>query len=187
MPTIRPYQPRDKNNVRHVCIECGPAVGLTQGPEYELELVCFCDYYIECEPRNCFVIANEDDEAVGYILCAEDFPRYYERFTKEYLPRAKGFPFALRVKCWGSAWIPRFFVKKYPAHLHINILEGWQRRGLGSQLMDTLTAQLRAEGIPGVMLGVGSHNVKGRSFYNKYGFRRLLRLPGSVMMGLELK
>jgi len=184
MPTIRPYQPKDKENVRHVCIQTGPVAGLTQGPKYELELITYCDYYIECEPHNCFVVADDSDEAVGYILCAENFQHYRERFLRDYAPRAKGL--VQRVKCQGSARMPRLFAKGYPAHLHINILEPYQRIGLGSQLMDTLTAHLRAKGIPGVMLGVGAGNVKGRSFYNKYGFKTLLRMPGGVMMGLDL-
>ena len=184
MPTIRPYQPEDKENVRHTCIECGPAAGLTEGPKYELELVCFCDYYIEREPGNCFVIVDDNDEAVGYILCAEEFFGYRKRFLKEYAPRVKGFSYW--VKCQGSARMPKLFAKGYPAHLHINILEPYQRMGLGSKLMDTLTSQLREKGIPGVMLGVGSHNVKGQNFYKKYGFKPLLRVPGCVFMGLDL-
>jgi len=184
MPTIRPYQPKDQENVRHVCIECGPAAGLTQGPSYEHELVTFCDYYVECEPQNCFVIADDNDEAVGYILCAENFWRYRERFLRDYAPHVKRFPYW--VKCQGSARMPKLFAKSHPAHLHINILEPYQRIGLGSKLMDTLTAQLREKGIPGVMLGVGAGNVKGRSFYNKYGFKPLLHVPGCVFMGLDL-
>jgi len=184
MPTIRSYQPKDKENVRHVCIQTGPAVGLTQGPKVELELICFCDYYIECEPHNCYVVADENDEAVGYILGAENYWRYRERFLRDYAPRVKGF--AYRVKCQGAARVPKMFVKNYPAHLHINILEPYQRMGLGSKLVDTLTANLREKGIPGVNLGVGSGNVKGRSFYAKYGFKKLLHVPGCVFMGLDL-
>jgi len=184
MPSIRPYQPKDKENVRHTCIETGPATGLTHGPKYDLELICFCDYYLECEPRNCFVIADDNDEAVGYILGAEDFWGYRERFLKDYAPRVKNF--FLWVKCQGSARMPKLFVKGYPAHMHINIMAPYQRMGFGSKLVDTLSDNLRSKGIPGMMLGVGAGNVKGRSFYNKYGFKKLLRIPGCVLMGLDL-
>jgi len=184
MPTIRPYQPKDKENVRHVCIMTGPAAGTPEGPAWTLELATYCDYYVECEPHNCYVVADDNDEAVGYILGAEDFRRYRERFLRDYAPRVQGF--ANRVKCQGSARLPRFFAKNYPAHMHINILEPYQRMGFGSQLVDALAANFRAKDIPGMMLGVGSGNVKGRSFYNKYGFKKLLRIPGCVVMGLEL-
>jgi len=184
MPTIRPYQPKDKENVRYICIQTGPAAGLTEGPRVDLELACYCDYYIECEPQNCFVAADANDEAVGYILGAEDYRRYRERFLRDYAPRVKGL--VQWVKCQGSARMPKLFAKKYPAHMHINILEPYQRMGLGHQLVDALTAQLRAKGIPGLMLGVGAGNVKGRSFYNKYGFKKLLHLPGGIFMGYGL-
>ena len=184
MPTIRPYQPKDKENVRHICIQTGPGAALKPGRARELLLATYCDYYIECEPQNCFVIADGDDGAVGYILCAQDYWRYRGRFLREYAPRAKGL--RGRVEARGSAGLPRLFVKKYPAHLHIDILPAYQRMGLGSQLMDTLTARLRAMGVPGVMLGVGAGNEKGHNFYRKYGFKALLRIPGCVVMGLEL-
>jgi len=184
MPTIRPYQPKDKENVRMVCIKTGPVAKLTEGPKYDLELITFCDYYIECEPQNCYVIADGDDEAVGYILCAEEFRAYREKFLKDYAPRVKGF--FNRVKCQGSARMPKLFVKNYPSHMHINILEPYQRMGFGSKLVDALAANFRGKGVPGMMLGVGAGNMKGRSFYTKYGFKKLLRVPGAVIMGLDL-
>ena len=164
MPAIRPYQPKDKERVRMVCIQVGLEEGKREGPPRSVQQTTYCDYYIECEPHNCFVIADDNDQAVGYIICAESYWPYYERFLREYVPRVRDLRFPKRVQCWGAAWMPRWFAKKYPAHLHINIMEDYQRQGLGSQLVDTLAAHLRAKGVPGVMLGVGPHNVKGRSF-----------------------
>lgn len=186
MPTIRPCQPGDHENLRHVCAETGPGAARVAGPVRTTILTSYCDYYAECEPHNCFVVADEADEAVGYIFCAEDYGKYYERFRRDYLPRLKGLSARHRLECWSSAWFPRFFRKKYPAHLHIDILEPYQRMGLGTRLMDALTALLRSKGVRGVMLGVGAGNVKGRSFYKKYGFREVMKLPGVVVMGLTL-
>jgi len=185
MPTIRAYDPKDKENVRMVCLRTGPEDALREeGPHRTMILTTYCDYYVECETQNCFVIADDNDGAVGYIFSAEDYWRYYARFKKEYLPRITGS--GLRAQCRSVIWLPRLFIKKYPAHLHIDILPDYQRQGLGSQLMDTLTAHLRAKGIPGVMLGVGSKNEKGKNFYKKYGFGEVVRAPGCIVMGLEL-
>lgn len=187
MATIRPYQPGDKENVRHICIQTGPARAMEAGPDQSKLLTCYCDYYIECEPHNCFVIADDADQAVGYILCAEDCRQYRAQFLHDYAPRTKELTWFHRMECHGSAILPWFFRKRYPAHLHIDILPDYQRMGLGSQLMNALTAHLREKGIPGVMLAVGADNQKGRSFYRKYGFRTLLHLPGVVVMGLDLR
>lgn len=186
MAAIRNYEPKDKERVRMVCIQTGPAAALQEGAARTVLLATYCDYYIECEPHNCFVIADDNDEAVGYIICAENYWRYRERFLRDYAPRTKGFSLHQRIECLGAAYLPKWFCKKYPAHLHIDILDEYQRQGLGSKLMDTLTRHLRAKGIPGVMLGVSSKNEKGRNFYNKYGFKKVLQIPFSVVMGLEL-
>ena len=186
MPAIRPYRPSDADHVHIVSMRTGPKEALEESPARTLLFAAYVDYYIEHEPQNCFVIAD-DDNAVGFILCAEDYRPYREIFMRDYAPRTKGLSLPMRVECLGAAILPRFFCKKYPAHLHIDILPEYQRMGLGSKLMDTLTAHLREKGVHGVMLGVGSHNEKGKNFYRKYGFRQVFRIPFSIVMGLELK
>ncbi|MCL2513630.1 MAG: GNAT family N-acetyltransferase [Oscillospiraceae bacterium] len=187
MAAIRNYQPKDRENVRMVCMHTGPGKALlNDGPERKLLLAAYCDYYIEREPQNCFVAADDNDEAVGYILCAEDYKSYRKVFLRDYAPKVKSTGLVQKVEFYGAAILPVFFAEKYPAHLHIDILEDYQRMGLGSRLMDALTAHLRGKGVPGVMLGVGAENKKGRNFYKKYGFKKLLRIPFSVVMGLEL-
>ena len=186
MPTIRPYRSSDADRVHIVSMHTGPKEALQEGPARTLLFTTYVDYYIEHEPHNCFVIADDEDNAVGFIFCAEDYRPYREIFTRDYAPRTRGFSLPMRVECLGSLYLPGFFYRGYPAHLHINILPEYQRMGLGSQLMDTLTEHLRQKGVRGVMLGVGSHNEKGRNFYRKYGFRQVFRIPFSIVMGLEL-
>ena len=184
MITIRPYQPSDKENVRRVCMHLAPEepTPALLGPAHSPGLSTFCDYYIECEPQNCFV-ADDGGTAVGCIWCAEEYRRYYRRFKKDYLANMS---LRKRVNYWGAARMPVFFAKKYPAHLHIDVLNAYQRQGLGFQLMDALTTHLRGKGVPGVMLVVGESNEKGRNFYRKYGFRQIARL-GGIVLGLDLR
>ena len=185
MITIRQYRPEDRENVRRVCCHLKPEEPLDERAHKTL-LTIFCDYYIDCEPDNCFVAADENDVVIGYVYCAENYHAYRRRFMREYAPKLKGQPFSRRVDAWGAAHMPVFFAKKYPAHLHIDVLEPYQRMGLGHKLVDALAAHLRAKGVPGVMLVVGRSNVKGRGFYNKYGFQRLKSIPFTVVMGLKL-
>ena len=60
--------------------------------------------------------------------------------------------------------------KKYPAHLHIDILPEAQHKGYGTKLMDALMDYLAEKGVKGVHLGVGGDNAGGIRFYEKYGF-----------------
>ena len=58
----------------------------------------------------------------------------------------------------------------WPAHLHIDLLPAYQRRGLGRQLIETFLAALREAGVRAVHLGVATRNVKARAFYDRLGF-----------------
>ena len=84
--TIRPYKETDKEAVHDICLYC-------DGPENYSEdiknflFATYCDYYIEKEPFNCFVAADENDKAVGYIICAEDFDKFIKVFREEYFTR----------------------------------------------------------------------------------------------------
>lgn len=42
------------------------------------------NYYINEEPEACFAAVNENDVAVGYVICAVDFGRYEEIFRRKY-------------------------------------------------------------------------------------------------------
>ena len=183
--TIRPYEEKDKEDVRFVCLN-------SDGPCEEGEAFCFyilntyCDYYIEQEPENCFVAADDHDRAVGYVICTENYDKYFAGITAEYLPRFRPDDEDARDGILHSADPQREYKAEYPAHLHIDLLPEYQRMGIGHKLVDTLCAHLRAKGIPGVMLTAGVDNVKGRSFYRKYGFTELKIYPDGVAYGIKL-
>ena len=143
MAVIRPYEPKDKENVRNVCLATGPA-NAYEPKERIFLLACFCDYYIEKEPELCFVVENAAGEAAGYIFCAVNYKSYRRVFKKEYVKRAgaAGLTKGLYALFTGvPLWL---YAKKYPAHLHIDILPAYQRAGLGHRLMDALHQARRA-------------------------------------------
>ena len=45
--------------------------------------------------------------------------------------------------------------------------------GIGKAMMDSLLYHYKEKGVNGVMLGVDPENIKGVSFYKKYGFTPL--------------
>lgn len=185
MATVRPYEGKDQPAVQGVCLATGPADANQPKTRARL-LACFCDYYIEKEPHNCFVLADDSDTAVGYILCAENFDRYYAVFCKEYVSRARQGGWLNGIAARFVTVPQRFYAKRYPAHLHIDILPAYQRKGWGTVLMDTLTNHLRAKEIPAIMLVVGAGNKKAINFYKKYGFTVIKKIFAYVAMGLDL-
>lgn len=186
MVTIRPYEEKDKDNVRFVCLNSeGPSKQTKRGKHFIL--TTYCDYFIEKEGRNCFVAVNENDKAIGYVICAENFDRYNKCFQAEYIPRFKKWEFLRRKSAKNSAVLQEKYKNDYPAHLHIDVLPEYQRMGLGHRLVDALCEHLKANGIKGVMLTVGAGNKKGQAFYQKYGFDCLEKEKGAIAYGIRLK
>ncbi len=182
---IRPYENKDRDAVRYVCL-------FSDGPEEMSEntqnflLTTYCDYFIEKESENCFVATDQNDKAIGYIICTEDYDRFSKCFTNEYIPRIPEEEKTLHFYAETSAVLQGKHKKAYPAHFHIDILPEYQRMGIGSKLTDTLISHLKAKGIRGVMLTVSSENKKGIAFYEKYGFSLIEKDPVSHAFGLSL-
>lgn len=183
--TVRPYEAKDKENVRFVCLNSeGPCKSSARGINFALAV--YCDYFIEKEPANCFVAADESGKAIGYIISTEDFDVFEKCFMDEYYPKIKGWEFRRRRSALRSIMPQRDHKNEYPAHLHIDILPGYQRMGLGHKLTDALIENLRGKGVKGVMLTVWIGNEKGRKFYEKYGFSLLEERKNVAVYGLKL-
>ena len=182
---VRPYQEKDKENVRFVCLNSEGPCDLSKADRFFI-LTTYCDYYIEQEPENCFVAADETDRAVGYIICTENYDRFAPVFSREYISRFSPLQARYRFGAAHSADLQKKYKSEYPAHMHIDVLPEYQRMGLGHRLVDTLAAHLAKKGVPGVMLTVGTSNKVGQSFYNKYGFVLLEKAPGDIAYGLRL-
>ena len=85
---IRKFRSEDKPEVRHILIKTSRLPVETEKDIKLLELL-YNDYYTECEPQHCFVAADENDKAVGYIICASDYKEFLKKFRKFYLPEIK--------------------------------------------------------------------------------------------------
>ncbi len=184
--TIRPYESKDKENVRFVHLNSdGPCKSSKRGTNFSLAV--YCDYYIEKEPENCFVAVDESDKAVGYVICAENFDRFYPVFIDEYYTKIKSWEFKRRKSALRSVIPHEKYKNEYPAHLHIDILPDYQHIGLGRKLMDALCNHLRPKDINGVMFTVWHKNYNAIKFYEKYGFRLIETKETTLVYGLKLK
>lgn len=62
-------------------------------------------------------------------------------------------------------------VQQYPAHMHIEILPEYRRRGYGTMLTNAFLQAVKSRGADGVHLDTVVHNVNGRLFCTKIGFQ----------------
>ena len=68
---------------------------------------------------------------------------------------------------------PRQVVERYPAHLHLNLLQRLQGRGVGTALFLEWMAHAARQGIAAMHVGVNNANAKAVQFWAKQGFVRL--------------
>lgn len=180
--TIRPYEMKDSAYVERVCIETA-GYRFTKTPVRERAAAAsFCRFFITRCPEFCFVAVDADDIPVGYILCTPSFGKWCRYAPEHFL---HGFPYAF---FWsiGSILGAAAYIRKYPAHLHINILQPYQRMGLGRKLICALEDALRRQNCPGVSLCVNSRNNGAMRFYERCGYQMIGTLPGSVAYGKRL-
>lgn len=149
---IRGLRSSDEAAVRYISCETalmGESInGILDCRELVADLLT--DYYVHFEPESCFVAEDLDrGRVVGYILGAVDTKRS-NRITV-----SRVYPLVLKQFILGRykigkgevahGWrlllsalrgeIAKPDLVEYPAHLHINILKPYRRRGIGTELM----------------------------------------------------
>lgn len=187
MATVRKAEISDLKDVEYICRMTAGEGARRDEHRGKIVAKTYSTYYIEHDCDSCFVLADEKNTAVGYILCAPEASRFKRIYLKEYVPQIR----ALSRRDGREAFFIPFsymlFSKKYPAHLHINLMPDFQGAGYGSVLMRELFEHLKNKNVPGVMLEVDSYNTGAVAFYKKHGFKVLFEGFGAVLMGKNLR
>ncbi len=180
---IRKYEEKDKENVRYICLNSDGGISNKELCDFVLHI--FCDYYIENEPENCFVLSDKG-KAVGYVICAENFGEFKKIYESVYVPKTNGMSKNLMNWANEAYDLQEKYMNEYPAHLHIDILPEYQRGGWGSKLIETLLEHLKEKNINGVMLTAGTANKIADKFYRKFGFNELCVSDTDIAFGIKL-
>jgi GNAT superfamily N-acetyltransferase len=72
-----------------------------------------------------------------------------------------------------------------PAHLHIDMLESYQKKGWGRNLVSTAVEYMITKGLKGVWLGLDPRNEGARNFYKKLQFNTIAGTSDENQMGLR--
>ncbi|MEV6163822.1 GNAT family N-acetyltransferase [Streptomyces sp. NPDC052052] len=193
-PFIRPYQPSDRSDVADICVRTAHngQDSTSLYPDIELMPSIFSHPYLHLEPDLARVLDDGRGRAVGYIIGTADTARFVRRFRAEWLPEvADRYPRPtqeprdpteeMTVLLHDPERMVRPELDPFPAHLHIDLLPQWQRRGFGRALMDSFLAVLRAKDVPAVHLCMVRANTRARAFYDRLGFREIaVPDPGPV-------
>ena len=164
---VRRYTTADAKAVRYLAH--------SDMPDDAMSAVCAvrCDYYIDLEPENGFVVADEFDKPVGYILCSVNRERFNNVFPSyiTQLRRSNYKMYAEQKKVFKqSENIPH----GYSARFTINVLPSFRGKGRGKALVERLTEHLYAMGIDGMYTISESDSVS--AFCERLGFEKILQI-----------
>ncbi|MDY0910643.1 GNAT family N-acetyltransferase [Microbacterium sp. CFBP9034] len=182
MPRIRPFRPGDEPALAEICLKTADAgadgTGVLEDDDLWAEL--FVLPYVARHPDLAFVVESDDSRVVGYIVSAPHTAEFEEWFRAEWWPRHHARwpkPDAevtrqdgILLYAYGRRGGAEPYGDAYPAHLHIDLLPEVQGQGLGRDLIATLVAALRAQGVPGLHLVTSADNEGAIAFYPRVGF-----------------
>lgn len=150
--------------------------------------------YVTLTPATCLILDDGEGRAVGYCIGTSSTSAFAEDWRGKFVPNvsledvpkpetrtddpgmereeSKNLRHAVHnAECSAlQAWPQE--LEKYPAHMHIDILEEYQRKGWGSRLIHTLFDAVKRDGASGIHLDMVRWNIKGKNFYEKIGFER---------------
>lgn len=185
MVNIREVGQDDIDRVKYICIQTADEKAKTDKVTGEIIANTYSTYYVREEPETCFVL-EDDGLVVGYIICSTNVKKFRKIFRKVDLKKIKKINKASVVESWFIP-LPYMILKRiYPAHLHINLLEDYQGKGYGTELMNVLFLKLREMGVKGVMLLAAENNKGAVKFYKRHGFKIFATAFGGVAMGKKL-
>ncbi len=204
--TIRPARPGDQAGAYYVCQKTGN-YGKDGEPFYREDPDAlgriFVGPYLAYEPELSLIL--EDEEGIcGYALGAFDSRVFFARYEAEWrpdlcarFPAPQGDPSKWTRVQHVHSWYhnPDYFMPEpyeaYPSHLHIDLLERARGRGYGRRMLEQVMDKLRQHGSLGAHLGVSMMNTPAFGFYQRLGFRELIRVgsgnDGCIYMGKSLR
>ncbi|PPQ83277.1 hypothetical protein CVT25_004016 [Psilocybe cyanescens] len=195
---IRQATENDAPFLSQICLRNGDA-GKTAEHLHEfgeLPGLVYAVPYVKLPTTWGFVLENEGTkEVVGYILGSTD-TRAFERYAAEHWwpALAEQYPQERMVKPADERYAkllrnmdtaPDANIAFSPAHLHIDILEDYQKQGWGKKLIATAVQFLTEQGLQGVWLGLDPRNEGAKNFYQRLRFENIEGAPNTNQMGLR--
>lgn len=153
--------------------------------------------YYFFEPELCFVALNEHEKPSGYIVGTSDTRAFNTWMQQSWLPVLQDhYQWITTFKSEAEQNVIKTLLKGpgegmwqnlgYPAHLHIDILDELQGKGLGRGLMETFCSAVKNRGAKGIHLGVDGRNTRAFGFYEKMGFQILEQPSWGAVFGKSL-
>jgi ribosomal protein S18 acetylase RimI-like enzyme len=195
---VREATPADRDACYDICLRTGDSGGDASGLYADPMLIghVYAGPYLALLHGLGYVVAD-DDGVAGYVLGTADTRVFEAACEAEWWPALRARhpdpgvdPRTPDERLWRLIHHPptadEGVVRRYPAHLHIDLLPRLQGTGAGRLLMERMLARFAAEGAGGVHLGVGRANERAIGFYRHLGFTVLGEDEHSLALGRRL-
>jgi len=188
---IRAAETSDADEIYRICLQTGDAGQDASSLYLDPRLIghIYAGSYVALDGPICFV-AEDEQGLLGYAVGVADTREYEQRLEREWWPDLRrrypcpvGDPSgwtADEKRIWSihnPAVVPEEVVIRFPAHIHMNLLQRAQGRGLGTRLFDSWLAAARTRGANAVHAGVSATNTGGLAFWTARGFLPLMKEP----------
>lgn len=199
---IRPYRPDDFDALYDICLRTGDSGADASSIYTDPRLLghVYAGPYGRLQPDLAFILADDDDVPAGYVLGAADTRAFEQQCEQTWWPPLRQqYPLPVPPDWTGNdrdqqlVWLLHHphtadarLLERFPAHLHIDILERGQGQGNGRRLIQTLLDALSARGVTGVHLGVGAANTRAIGFYQHVGFDTVVEQEWGRVMARTL-
>ncbi len=152
----------------------------------------FAGPYVCLEPGFAFVLDHQG-QPVGYVIGTPDTAAFVRAYRERWIPRLAGrYPIPPEPAVTADEkmlalhyWPERMLVPGldgYPAHLHIDLLPGFQGAGYGRRLIEVFAQSVAQAGAAGIHVAVVTDNTRALGFYPRVGFEPLqVADPGPVV------
>lgn len=196
MTEIRRATLHDLPGAYRVCLLTGDAGEDASGQYANPDLLghIYVGPYIVGEPDLALIAADEDGVA-GYCLAARDTRAladwaelsWWPPLRDEFPARSDGTADAGLIDLiHAPPIVPDQVLERYPAQLHIDLVERARGTGVGRRLVERQVNQLKSGGAAACHLVVAASNINAIGFYEHLGWRVLERPDDGWVMGIEL-
>ncbi len=198
MVTLRQVRPDDLETLYHICLVTGAAGQDATALHSDKQLIghIYVAPYAVLEPERALV-AEDELGVAGYLVGTLDTERFRTKQERNWWPSLRqryanpqpGFTEADkgRISAIMQPEInPAEIVRKYPAHIHMNLLPRLRGQGVGTALVRKWVDGARAAEVSGIHLGASASNNGGIAFWTKAGFIPLMTLGRTVWFGMKL-
>lgn len=186
MAEIRSVRKDDLERIEYICRQTAGELSRTNDTVGNSTAKTYSTYYArECGDTS-FVLVDEDDTPVGYILCEPSIKRFRKIYRKVDVKNIAVYNRKDAFVAWFFPLAYGVFARKYPAHMHIDILPEYQGKGYGTQMLDTLFKCLKKKNVKGLVLMADSDNTGAVRFYERNGFSVVTEKFGGVVMAKKL-